>query len=583
MVVASVPTRLSRIDSGIGPTLTLATLAEIDKKRATHVSFHANRIQSLDVHVSPQYLSKNKEEEVLRTGAHDLVHVMELDLSSNNLSEGYSPPRPGVSSKIRLLPLCTNLVTLNLASNGLSQKSFANLFGMIAGESDKICLAPLQTLDISNNAFDELPRELHIICPSLKNLTAANNRLKSLTSLLQSLHKLRGKLESIQFVNKSSKTENNPVCSKDLYREKVIFVLGPRLSKLDNGMIHSTDREKARLKLEQGLSILSESSADEACVQEGTPSSSRDYKQTRRIARNQVIDDSSDLDHEDNASAKRIRALEEQLALLAVTIEKQVSCTDKCRYASLGRDDNVASPAGTTSVGGDTSSGLVLLEDELLAMRHSQMAAAAMIMRKTIMVRQRQRERVTFAFCLWSISTQLHRSNEQAIEWETSLQIKTMDLVNKAVKDETRKNTRQLELSDEKYQKMICYWKLKVNFLKGRLENQLNNQKQFSEASNVLKSDFQHREAALRQDVTESEERARLVGVELDRLRRELHVKAEELAKERNEKISEIQRLTNSYEQAMESVTTSAAHLHKLKLENIEKDVRLSFALIDPL
>ena len=119
--------------------------------------------------------------------------------------------------------------------------------------------------------------------------------------------------------------------------------------------------------------------------------------------------------------------------------------------------------------------------------------------------------------------------------------------------------------------------------LEGAFENQLNNQKQFSEASNVLKSDFQHREAALRQDVTESEERARLVGVELDRLRRELHVKAEELAKERNEKISEIQRLTNSYEQAMESVTTSAAHLHKLKLENIEKDVRLSFALIDPL
>jgi hypothetical protein len=577
-MVASVLIRLSRVDCGIGPTLNLATLAEISNKRSTNISFHANKIQSLDVYVSPDYLSKNKEEEVLRTGTYDLVHVMELDLSSNILNKGYSPPRPGVANKINLLRLCTNLVSLNLASNGLSQKTFANLFGMREGEGDNFCLAPLQTLDISNNAFDELPRELHTICPSLKNLTAVNNRLKSLTSLLQSLHKLRGKLQTVQFMNNNSSSANNPVCAKDLYREKVIFVLGSPL-KLDNSIINSTDREKARLKLERGLSILPDGSADETYVQEHTP-----YKQPRHFTNDHVeIDDRPfGLDHEElfvhsHADTTRIRALEEQLALLTVTME------NRYRYAAKGSDDNVDSAASTTSVGGgndgEKSSGSASLEEKLLAMRQRQRAGAVTNLRKTIMGRQRQRERtlLNLAFFLWSISTQLHRnalrSKEQAMEWERTLQMKTVELVNKAIEEETRKSTRQLELSDEKYQKMISYWKRKVSVVEGRLEHLLNNQAQFSEASNVLKSDFRRREEALKKDITEIEEGARLMEVEMDGLRRELQVKTEELDKERNEKIPEIQRLKNSCKEAMESAATNAAHLHQLKLEIIAKDV----------
>ena len=154
--MVSIPTRFSRIDCGIGPTLDLATVAEIFRKKATHISLHANKIKTLDLYVSPQYLGKNKEEDALRTGSQELVHVLELDLSSNSLHEGYPLSRPGGAMKVPLLGLCTNLITLNLASNGLSQHSFENLF-----KDNNFCLSRLQTLDISHNAFDKLPHELH--------------------------------------------------------------------------------------------------------------------------------------------------------------------------------------------------------------------------------------------------------------------------------------------------------------------------------------------------------------------------------------------------------------------------------------
>jgi hypothetical protein len=606
-MVTSVPTRFSRIDCGIGPTLNLAIVTEIDKKKATHICLHSNKIQTLDLYVSPQYLSKSKEEEALRTGAHDLVYVWELDLSSNSLHEGYSLSRPDVAKKIPLLGLCTNLITLNLASNCLSQHSFSNLFGGYADEDDNFCLARLRSLDLSNNAFDELPRELHTKFPSLKNLSAANNKLKSLTSLLQSLHKLRGKLETAQFTSKSTGSANNPVCSKDLYREKVIFVLGSQLTRFDCSTINATDREKARLKLERGLSLYSENSADETHVHEHTPTS-RGYKQPQHLALDQVeCCRPFDLDREDggvlhhgphhtvenyDAAAKRIRALEEQVASLTAIIH--VSEVVETRERDVSTSMNQAVEVGVDE---EKSSRSTLLESRLSDMCQRQ-RAAAMILLKTITHRQRQQKMITLhiSFYIWSISTMSRRnalkSKEQAMESEKRWQIKTAELINNAINEEKSKSTRRLELSEDESKKKIFHLKGKVKVLEGRLE--------YSEASTVLKSDFQRMEEALkkdiaekreyanlaeleadrlRKDIAEKREYANLAEFEADRLRRELQLKTEALDSERNGKISHIQRLTIANEKAMELVATNAAHLHQLKLEVIQKDVSCGYCL----
>ena len=106
MVVSSyaLSKRVSHIDTGINQ-LTIAILAGLKRAAATSVSLHANRIQTLEIHVAPQYQSKNREEEALRHGAH--LDLSELDISSNCLSEGYSRVPRGVA--ISLLGICPNL------------------------------------------------------------------------------------------------------------------------------------------------------------------------------------------------------------------------------------------------------------------------------------------------------------------------------------------------------------------------------------------------------------------------------------------------------------------------------------------
>ena len=590
-MVVSIPTRFSRIDCGIGPTLDLATVAEIFRKKATHISLRANKIKTLDLYVSPQYLGKNEEEDALRTGSQELVHVLELDLSSNSLHEGYTLPRPGGAMKVPLLGLCTNLIKLNLASNGLSQHSFAN---------DNLCLARLQTLDISHNAFDKLPHELHTKCPSLKNLAAINNKLKSLTSLLQSLHKFRGKLETVQFTNKSTEAANNPVCSKDLYREKVIFVLGSQLVRLDCGIINASDREKARLKLERGLSIYPENSADDTNVQNHTPPTSRGHKQPQHLAHGHAeCNFQIGLHHEEvevlhrgprhtvenDAAAKRIGALEEQLASLTVIIENQVSCID--RSAARGCDVDVDSASLIPSdVGEDgvKSSRSTFLEERISAMCQRQRASAMTLM-KIIIDRQRQQEgtKLHIPFTLWFISTRSHRnsltSKENVLESEKKWQLKTAELVSKAVDEEIVKRKRQIELSDEKYEKTILHLTRKVKLLEGRLECHMKNEAKSNLATNVLKSDFQLMDEAMKKDITDNKERARLAEVEVDRLHRELQIRTETLDKERNGRLSEIQRLTVSNEEVMGVVATNAAKIHQLKLEVIQKDVSSDYCM----
>ena len=119
----------------------------------------------------------------------------------------------------------------------------------------------------------------------------------------------------------------------------------------------------------------------------------------------------------------------------------------------------------------------------------------------------------------------------------------------------------------------------KVKLLEGRLECQMKNEAESNLATNVLKSDFQRMEEAMKKDITDNKERARLAEVEVDRLHRELQIRTETLDKERNGRLSEIQRLTVSTEEVMGVVATNAAKLHQLKLEVIQKDVSSDYCM----
>ena len=579
-----IPTRYSKIDSGLGPTLDFAIITEISTKKATHVSLHANKITTLDLYVSHQYRGKNREEDVLRSGAQDLVHVLELDVSSNSLHEGYSLPRPGIAKKVSLLGLCTNLVTFNLSSNGLNQI----IFNGLVGEG----LARLQTLDISHNQFTQLP-DLHATFPLLKNLFVTNNKLKSLTSLLQTLHKYRGKLEKLQLASKNIGLGSNPVCSKDLYREKVIFVLGPQLVRLDCCIINSSDREKARRKLEQGLSVYSEERVDRECEQDRSPPlSSRNNSPTQQLTHDQdechSHDDELEVPHcvpinivHDTTTAESIKTLEENIASLTKIIEKQTLCTPSCD--DKGESDDNPARASIKPLGDVIQSIMsTTLEARNLAMCQRQRKAAIVLLRSTVEnIKSREwylPTQRTFAFRLWRLSTRSHkhliRAKEHATESEKKWLIDTQQLVSRAVNEEVVKGKKQLEMSKQKYHAMLSKLKLKMVSLEGHLEEQVKKEERSSEAINILKAEVQRLEELRKKDVAQAEERARRAEIEADSLRKELQHRKEALDEEEYVNSSEIQRLTRAHEEVMELAD-------QLKLEVSKKDVRQVLVIFD--
>lgn len=215
-------TRVSYISSGLNK-ISQSLLDEFADKRATHATLHSNQICSLEVN------SNN---------AIPLNHLIDLDLSSNALHKGYTFANHRATS---LLGCCNNLVKLHLGNNEFTSKSFEVFI------NSSPILSCLTSLDISHNNISKLPPSLREKFPSLKHLTALSNRIQSLSSLLNVLHRYRGVIESLTLTNK--KGTSNPVCNATLYREKVIFVLGDNLTQFDSRNVSLEERKKARKRL----------------------------------------------------------------------------------------------------------------------------------------------------------------------------------------------------------------------------------------------------------------------------------------------------------------------------------------------
>ena len=557
--------RVSHIDAGID-RMTIALLAGLRRVHATSVSFHANRLMTLDVHVTSQYRSKNEDEEALRHGAR-LEEISELDLSSNCLHKGTVARGVPRGVAVNLLGICPRLRRLNVASNGLTERSFAVLAGSHV-------LARLDGLDLSHNRFAELPRTLPVICPALKHLSATNNAIGSLSSLLQVLRQYRGKLESL-------KLTNNAVCSKELYYEKVLFVCGGLLVRLDGGKVQPGDREKARRKLTAGGA--SPSSQSSKRLQPTTTRKQIDADHARGWghregeppdagARSSVVEDAAD---------EKIKALEEQVILLSASVET--------RMASEANDSRPQKEARDTKKNGDSEFCTQLRTDTVLKDTHTRhqnrktstvdessklqalkacnanmsrrQKTAAIFLFKTILGRKRRaRSKLHLAFLLWTAVARFVRHAQKATAKHLNLdkewQAKATGLAEKAVKEEReRGKRRQDDLADE------------VSDLDERLKREQRRRRNVEEES---QRNARALEARFTADIERHQERARQAQTEVERLRKELTEHVQALDMERSGQ-SEHTKQTN------ELFAAHTAQMHELKLDIVKKDVSAAF------
>ena len=578
--------RYYKIDCGIGKQLPISIVAEIYKKRATHVSFHSNNIHSLDIVCSPQQSNRKKTEEeaIICSGDTCLEHLIELDLSSNCLHMGHAlPPCLNVPKKVSLLRLCSNLLTLNLASNGLNEQSFGNMMdGCSSGEvvgTSSFLLPRLHTLDISHNNFTMLPRLLHNLCPSLKHLAAVNNKIKSLTSLLQELHTFRGKLESLQLMeDTTTSSTTNLVCSKEFYREKIIFLLGTQFVRLDGGKISNTERENARLKLEQGLSIHPGYTTEEPKVKENTLTTSGEKQRMQQHTKVELIDHG---EVEDEETQKKITTLEAHVASLSATIENYLSSTTICDVPRCRNEGGPVVDADDAKLSKIDKS-----ESQHSGMRKREIVAASSFLLAIFRKRQHLSQSY-FAFSLWRLSTRFDRhaklSKVRQVESERTWAKRSKELVNQAVSDETEKCKRLLDQSREAIQKSeerISQLTREVEDLEERLQNERRSQRKseviFNETSDAMMSEMHRLEAKLRKQISDNKENIRQSENELNTLREKLHMQSESVAGERRSRTiveAKNKNLTMAYDEAKLQMAKGAALLDQLKLEVVSKDV----------
>ena len=573
----TIPTiRYRKIDCGIGKQVPISIVTEILMKRATHVSLHANNIHSLDISC------KNSKNEEIRTGC--LKHLIELDLSSNCLHEGYSLPQPHLRvPKMSLLGLCSNLLTLNLASNGLNEHSFSNMNGGCSdGEVRASCLLPrLHSLDISHNHFAILPRQLHKLCPSLKHLVAVNNKIKLLKTLLQELHSFRGKLESLQLMdNTATSSTTNIVCLKELYREKVIFLLGDQFIRLDGGKISNNSRENARLKLEHELSIYPGYTADETKENASTLLASGERG---RMEQHIKVESIGHIEVEGKETQEKIKFLEEQVASLSATI----ACTEKCENSRC-RNNGGPVPASDEA----KQSKVNKPDAQILVMRQRERAAACFLF--AVVSRRRNIAPLRIAFSLWLASTRFDRhanlSKLQLSKCERKWTQQTKELIDQAVRDETEKCRRELDYfrgiiqaSEDRIKQLTR----EVEDLEERLQNEKRHQQKceadFNETSSVMKSDLHRLEVKLKQQISENKENSRQSENELNRLHDELQSLSETLGEERRYKSKvefENKELKVAYNEMISRLTKDEALLNQLQLEVVSKEVSAYRSLV---
>ncbi|KAL9182156.1 hypothetical protein ACHAXT_012808 [Thalassiosira profunda] len=550
-------TRVSHIDAGLGPSIPASVLAEITERKSSHVNLHQNSIRSLAIP---------------RSNADDgFDHLVALDLSSNSLHDGYALPRFGAAKGVSLLSLTPNLCKLNLSNNGLTEKSFAALTGGCGSRDDaRICLPRLHTLDVSHNAFTKLPVDLHVSRPSLRHLDAASNNLKSLSSLVKSLHPYRGKLESVNFQN------NIHLCSKELYREKIVFVLGTSLTLLDGEAIGPAEREEARVELERGLTNYTAPRSDEPARRGRAQSVSwSDGEEPHLNAYDANGDDEAmhiepeQSSQQDDSANEKIRALEEQVAVLSSLVEEQTRNTaDAVSGAAPRVDADHCSRAAKETPRSEPA------PNDGSMIRCQRLAAASLLMMR-LQTKKHEQMNLRLAFSLWASVTrlagQVKKANAECVELERCWQAKAKELVEKAVCHEAADGKRLLEASEKECQALRDEMERLRKDLERQLEQQREAQELSTEALDRLQSQIQRMEASIRLDREKHAEHIRAKEAEIDCLRESLHRERREKAKLE----SDANQLSIANQQSKDAAVSQASQLHDLKLEVVQRDTTI--------
>lgn len=601
-------TRVSHIAAGIGPKIPIAIVLELVKKKATHVTFHSNKINSLEIVV--RHRGKSTEAEAIISKENCAEHVVELDLSSNNLHEGCELSQFRCPTRFSLLSMTANLVKLNVASNNLNTKSLCALICIKNSDGTCIPLLPcLRHLDVSHNNISTLPDDLDELFPALTHFVGMNNRLKSLTKLLQTLHKLRGRLQSIHLLNGKSSNSNNPVCMKRLYREKMVFILGSNLKQLDGVRITRNERDSVRLHLARDYEIeMSNSNYPQPHQQQQLHHPIKDVNaQCNSNYSPQSSDESFEAfseaphfqkvrckNHDDieNNKDKHISDLEVKVASLSALVEQQTHLTTNLLKAAKDpTETNELETRNTSIVHLNKSKTEIPRNDKATCTQQSiddnvlkdqKLAVATGVLRLFFVEYKRRRANVYLAFSHWRfVMNILRKAKRMLIESEEKWQKKTSALIKEAKKSSDKLSC-SLKAEQVAHRKAVDLTSVVREFEKKLQDEQERHKDSTKNSSNTideLKGTVMRLNTIL---AGKSEELSKITqqykadveasGKELEKAKEELKIEKSKSASLKTEKMLTIN-------QSEETITSCMEKLEDLKLQIVQKDV--SHLLLD--
>ena len=595
-------TRASYIATGIGPKIPIATIAELVKKKATHVSFHSNRINSLEI---ARRRGKNTDVEAIISRENCAEHVLELDLSSNNLHEGCELSQFSCPTRFSLLSMTANLVNLNLASNNLNAKSLHVLVCIKKSNGTIIPLLPnLRHLDVSHNNISRLPGDIGELFPALTHFLGTNNRLGSLTELLQTLHKFRGRLQSIHLLNGKSSNSNNPVCRKRLYREKMVFILGDNLKRLDGVRISKNERNKVRLDLARDYEIdMSNSNgqrqqhnSDIVNAQYNpsySPQSSDDsFKTPSEAPHSHAV---RCIDHNDTESNKdkQIPNLEVQVASLSALIEKQAYLTTNRLESTTGsvKPNELEHRSSDIVDTGESNTEIPQSDNVTHAPQHvdsniwkrQKSAVATGVMRLFFVEYKRKRANVFLAFSRWRLVLEVFAKARRTLaDSEEKWQKKSITLIKAAVSKEAKKNSDKISClikAEQVAHKKSMGLTSAIQELEKKLKDDLEKHKDTINSSNITIDELQDTILQLNATLAgKNEELSKTTQqhkANLEVISKELETTKKELKVEKAKRASLETETALASNRSEEAITSCMEELEDLKLQIVQKDVSL--------
>ncbi len=622
--------RLSYVSSDIGPDLPLSIFDELFTKKATHVNLHGNRLSSLDIPSTWKHRRKNGT---------CIEHIVDLILSSNCLHEGYAlphiaPPRDS------LLQIAPRLRCLNLSANDLTEKSLSRL---LRNRKNNVgeevgALSSLQELDISHNKLLRLPIDLHSMLPNLRRLNASSNNIKSLSSTIQALHPYRGILECVQFSDARNRNEprprENPICYSKFYREKLVFVLGDKLNRLDYVVVTRNEREQIRIALENDMAN-TDTVLPIASIRQGlcnnttthpiphspgrlenglnlraTNSNRGGYdiaSRQKQERNNERAKPSNGLEFDDpfpdeyavedtnlEKSSQDQKNLEDEVALLSAMVGNQAHLTQELlRYAYKSKtkvsDTNMVSILGNRNQCDSNTANVLHMSRSTQTMSTSKtrqfsctdrnLALLVLVIKFAFSRREETMKRIKqhHAFSLWSLLMHVSKYKTQLDDQLARSEHKWRKHANQQVQAQMEREKDKIAAVEEEnrcLRQKLSLMSTEIEDMKTKVESETSDKLSISQGLQkekaALKRAHLEMETKLRKDIDEKDDQVMQLVAERNRLNHELGRVKGALDDERQRACQELDQLASIRD----------AKLEDMKAQMLQKDVRTLYIML---